>query len=331
MNGEVITLDKQQLGVFIAENRKRQGLTQQQLAHRLHITDKAVSKWERGLSYPDVTLLQPLAEVFHLRVDDLLTCRAAEKEEILEPDITPIPSPAAPQPPAAENASPAVQAVLDISRENLDQRKKRLFRRILAGVLLFAVLAFVGICIFLVLNQRSGETNNIFKRQHSPVDETISIEAYPASLFSDDQVLVRAWKGRYYLADDESRQTHISLAAEKGDTFRCFYWSTDGVYAVAVTDSAEPSRSSDFSLWNFTDFKETRLTAVRPEMGAHIRCILAESALLPLDHDVENGTLQVGTFQSGGHILRLTYTDPDGTAYRLAYDCDADTLTLSDP
>lgn len=54
MDGEVITLDKQQLGAFIAENRKRQGLTQQQLAQILHITDKAVSKWERGLSYPDV-------------------------------------------------------------------------------------------------------------------------------------------------------------------------------------------------------------------------------------------------------------------------------------
>ena len=64
MDGEVITLDKQQLGAFIAENRKRQGLTQQQLAQILHITDKAVSKWERGLSYPDVTLLQPLAAAF---------------------------------------------------------------------------------------------------------------------------------------------------------------------------------------------------------------------------------------------------------------------------
>ena len=187
MDGEVITLDKQQLGAFIAENRKRQGLTQQQLAQILHITDKAVSKWERGLSYPDVTLLQPLAAAFGVRVDDLLTCRAAEKEEHLKPDITPVP-----EPPVPETTSPAVQAVLDISRENLDQRRKKLIRRILAGVLTFAALAFVGVFVFLVLNQRSGETNNIFKRQHSPVDYSISIEAYPASLFSDEQVLVRA-------------------------------------------------------------------------------------------------------------------------------------------
>ena len=48
MDGEVITLDKQQLGAFIAENRRRQHMTQQQLAQMLYITDKAVSKWERG-------------------------------------------------------------------------------------------------------------------------------------------------------------------------------------------------------------------------------------------------------------------------------------------
>ena len=43
-------MDKQLLGAFIAENRKRQGMTQQQLAQVLHVTDKAVSKWERGVS-----------------------------------------------------------------------------------------------------------------------------------------------------------------------------------------------------------------------------------------------------------------------------------------
>jgi len=45
---EVITLDKQLLGAFIAERRKQQGMTQAALAQALHVTDKAVSKWERG-------------------------------------------------------------------------------------------------------------------------------------------------------------------------------------------------------------------------------------------------------------------------------------------
>ncbi len=67
-------MDKTQLGAFIAERRKALGLTQKDLAARLHVTDKAVSKWERGLSYPDVTLLQPLADVFGLTVTELMSC-----------------------------------------------------------------------------------------------------------------------------------------------------------------------------------------------------------------------------------------------------------------
>ena len=46
---------------IIVELRKEQGLTQQELANKLNITDKAVSKWERGLSYPDITSISILA------------------------------------------------------------------------------------------------------------------------------------------------------------------------------------------------------------------------------------------------------------------------------
>lgn len=67
-------MDKTQLGAFIAENRRALGLTQKDLAARLHVTDKAVSKWERGLSYPDVTLLEPLADALGLNLTELMSC-----------------------------------------------------------------------------------------------------------------------------------------------------------------------------------------------------------------------------------------------------------------
>ena len=47
----------------IVELRKEKGMTQQELAEKLHITDKAVSKWERNLSYPDITSISKLADV----------------------------------------------------------------------------------------------------------------------------------------------------------------------------------------------------------------------------------------------------------------------------
>ena len=48
-------MEEKKFNELIVELRKKQGLTQQQLAKKLNITDKAVSKWERGLSYPDIT------------------------------------------------------------------------------------------------------------------------------------------------------------------------------------------------------------------------------------------------------------------------------------
>ena len=64
---------KQQIGTNIANLRKRQGLTQAGLAEKVNYSDKAVSKWERGESAPDILTLVSLAEVLGVTVDDLLT------------------------------------------------------------------------------------------------------------------------------------------------------------------------------------------------------------------------------------------------------------------
>lgn len=59
-------------GNIISSLRKQRGLTQKELAALLHVTDKAVSKWERGKNFPDLLLLQPLAEVLGVSVSELL-------------------------------------------------------------------------------------------------------------------------------------------------------------------------------------------------------------------------------------------------------------------
>ena len=69
MDGEKL---KQQIGSNIAAYRKRAGMTQVGLAEKLNHSDKAVSKWERGESMPDVTTLIQLAEQFDITVNDLV-------------------------------------------------------------------------------------------------------------------------------------------------------------------------------------------------------------------------------------------------------------------
>lgn len=65
-------MDNEQMARFISELRKSQKMTQKELAEKLNVTDKAVSKWERGLSYPDISLLSPLAEIFGITTNELL-------------------------------------------------------------------------------------------------------------------------------------------------------------------------------------------------------------------------------------------------------------------
>ena len=60
------------IGKFIAERRKLVGLTQMQLADQLGITDKAVSKWERGIAMPDTSLMLQLCGILRISVNELL-------------------------------------------------------------------------------------------------------------------------------------------------------------------------------------------------------------------------------------------------------------------
>ena len=66
-------MEQEKIGKFIAETRKAGGFTQRELAERLGITDKAVSKWERGMGMPDVSLMLPLCEALHISVNELLS------------------------------------------------------------------------------------------------------------------------------------------------------------------------------------------------------------------------------------------------------------------
>lgn len=65
--------NRKSFGAFLLQRRKELGLTQKEFADRLFVTDSAVSKWERGLAYPDITLLQSICEVLQVTEKELLS------------------------------------------------------------------------------------------------------------------------------------------------------------------------------------------------------------------------------------------------------------------
>ena len=73
-------LDQEKTGNYIAEKRKQLGMTQKQLAEQVGLTDKAVSKWERGKSVPDSAMIADLCRILHISVNEFLSGEDIQKE-----------------------------------------------------------------------------------------------------------------------------------------------------------------------------------------------------------------------------------------------------------
>lgn len=108
MEQQNFELNKQAFGSFLAQLRREKGWTQKNLAERLYVSDKAVSKWERGLSVPDVSLLLPLAELLGISVTELLEGRRLEEQQL-----------------PANEVEALVKKALTISKEPVEVRRGR--------------------------------------------------------------------------------------------------------------------------------------------------------------------------------------------------------------
>lgn len=71
-------------GKFIAELRKEKGLTQKELADRLSVSDKAVSRWETGKNFPDIELFEPIARELEISISELICGERITSEEMIE-------------------------------------------------------------------------------------------------------------------------------------------------------------------------------------------------------------------------------------------------------
>ena len=118
-------IDKERFGAFLAQLRRERGMTQKDLAERLYVSDKAVSKWERGLSLPDIALLQPLAETFGVSITELLSGRRIQPEE----------------PIAIRDVDALLSSALHLTEE--ERSVQRAHRRIWGRRYVLALLAFV--------------------------------------------------------------------------------------------------------------------------------------------------------------------------------------------
>ena len=79
-----LIMDTKKIGAFIAFNRKKKGYTQEQLAEKLGVTNKTISRWENGHYMPDLSLLEPLSKELDITLNELLAGEEIVKEEAME-------------------------------------------------------------------------------------------------------------------------------------------------------------------------------------------------------------------------------------------------------
>lgn len=77
-------MDQEKIGKFIAELRKENNLTQEQLAEKMGVTNKSISRWENGKTMPDISLLSILSNELNCTIPELLNGKKMTKEELID-------------------------------------------------------------------------------------------------------------------------------------------------------------------------------------------------------------------------------------------------------
>lgn len=203
-------MDNQKTGALIRQLRTDRGMTQKDLARQLAVTDRAVSKWERGLCAPDIALLEPLAAVLGCPVESLL------RGEMVPP----------------EAAVPDTVRILDWARAELTRQAGRLHRRMLLGI--GAALAGLALLAGWLLWQ-SG-TPWLLETISSP-DGTCTARVYSKELAGRGF----GWKDGVSLIvsqADGSEWRVIYGSCEFGG----LWWAPDGSRYVLALETAEGTR-----------------------------------------------------------------------------------------
>jgi len=122
-------MDKERTGQLIAELRKEKGLTQKQLADAINVTDKAVSKWERGLSFPDISMLEPISEVLDVSIMELLAGEKQGEQETI----------------SREEAEKLISTSVEIGDEEIRHKKER--SRLIIIIMIVVTLLLISLTL----------------------------------------------------------------------------------------------------------------------------------------------------------------------------------------
>ena len=170
-------MEKETLGAFVCELRKEKQMTQKEMAEKLGITDKAISKWERGLSYPDISMLEPIAELLDVSVMELLQGQRIQKETTL----------------TVQEAQKMVDDSLILSDSEIHRKHIRSKTVILLGCVLLMFLVSLLLNIYNLMQQKQ-QNKELIPQMNSDPYETVQDENGTLVFKNPDKALLQMQK-----------------------------------------------------------------------------------------------------------------------------------------
>ena len=185
-------MDPKKTGIIISDARKKLNMTQKDLADKLYVSDKAVSKWERGLCFPDISVLIPLTEILNISLYDLLRGEKVNKKEVEE----------------------TIKNTINYSNSEI-KRKKKKYITICSIIISIIVLVSIVSLIFISKNNDIGaivdrdtiHTINYYSDYKTTIDNTNG-----EKLELIVMKLPLRWKERQFIVDDSTIKINYGVS-----------------------------------------------------------------------------------------------------------------------
>lgn len=264
-------MNQEKIGKFILKLRKEKNLTQQELANKLGVTDKAISKWENGRGMPDLSLLKPLCDVFGISINDLLSGEISNEDVIIKD----------------EN----IINVIDYS-VNKHKKEVKKFRIIIFGIVLIVFMFLIDI--------------NRMRHNKPVIFSTWGYSYYPAIDISEDEIYLAIKEYLVNMGDNEisyhnGQKTFVSmrvyLLEERDNLYNVYAWVNSGKYYL---ENNEIKQDSCFSIpYKFIVKKEDNKFIVSdfriPREGSYdedMKNIFPTSVRLDMNGVYSDGTIE---------------------------------------
>lgn len=219
-------MNQEKIGKFIAELRKEKNMTQVDLANKLGITDRAISKWENGRGMPDLSFLKPLCEILDISINELLSGERLNKKEYQEK--------------LEEN----IIKTIDYTDTKIKKTKKN-FKIILSIIILFVVILVTLFCVDI----------NRMKNNKPVFFSTWGYDYSPAINLHEEEIEIAIKNYLIKKSDDEPKhhenekgfvsfRTYLLEEKEKNSHYNIYAWVQEEKYYLEDNEIKQESGSS---------------------------------------------------------------------------------------